>query len=367
MSMKINEKAELEKYSGQEAVVNIPDGVKKIGIHAFYKNQFIREVILPPSLTEIGIGAFDSSSIERIVIPAGVKIRYSAFENCHHLKSVTLPDDLERIDIFTFQRCDQLTRLELPPKLKEVGREAFDLCGITELRIPDSMTNIGFKAFHNMRNLERLYLPPTLRGISREAFSFCKKLKEVCIPEGVIDIEWDAFYGCINLEKVVLPKSLLSFSRGAFSGTKVDDCEEVQAACDRIAALKKYQKPDGFDDLPFAGMKFFYRAEHEIPVSSGLPYGLVDFKYEYDFTDSQMVYKNKDGRRALRLFISVPTFDSGDREWDSYRKLFLIPEDGKVTGVLIRGGSKIAKILTYSDIQWADEKTERTLMSTGIF
>ena len=67
------------------------------------------------------------------------------------------------------------------------------------------------------------------------------------------------------------------------------------------------------------------------------------------------------------IYVSVPVFDSGDREFDSYRKLFLIPGEGKITGVMVCGGYRIAKVLTYRNIRPADDKTEKLLKSTNIF
>lgn len=366
--MEINEEAVLVKYHGRDEIVTVPDGVKKIGTMAFANNAFIKEVILPQSLIEIGIRAFEGSSLERIVIPAGVKkIGYSAFQYCRQLRSVTLPDQLECIELYTFDGCRKLTKLELPPSLRHVGSRAFRDCGIAELRIPDGMTYISRDSFQHMKCLEKLDLPSTLRGIGEGAFEFCKSLKEVCIPESVLKIEWHAFYECYALEKAVFPKSFLIISKGAFSRTKIADSEELEEIYGRIASMKTYQKPAGYQEMSFDGMKFFYRAEDVNKETAAAQHKIGDFVYAYDITDSQQVYKDKNGKKVLRFYVSVPTFDSNDREWDSYRKLFLIPDEDGITGIMVCGGYRIAKVFTYRDIRWADEKTEKLLKSTNIF
>lgn len=74
-----------------------------------------------------------------------------------------------------------------------------------------------------------------------------------------------------------------------------------------------------------------------------------------------MIFRDKTGKKALVIHVSVPTFDSGDREWDSYRKLFLIPEANGMTGFMVHGGYKVAKVVAYKGVRCADEKTENLM------
>lgn len=133
---------------------------------------------------------------------------------------------------------------------------------------------------------------------------------------------------------------------------------------------KRYEKAssqiqDQHKEMTFDGLKFCYRCEevdytaHDKQDSSQFKkYG---FEHDHNITDSRMIFRNKAGQMALAIYVSVPTFDSGDREWDSYRKLFLVPEADGMTGYMVCGGYKIARIIAYQDIRCADEKTERFL------
>lgn len=117
--------------------------------------------------------------------------------------------------------------------------------------------------------------------------------------------------------------------------------------------------------MTFDGLKFNYRSEDVDYVAHGQQgpcrFQKYGFEHDHNITDTRMIFKNKTGKKALVIHVSVPTFDYGDREWDSFRKLFLIPEAGGMTGFMICGGYKIAKIIAYKDIHCADEKTERLL------
>ena len=368
--MEINSDGVLEKYTGQDEVVTVPEGVRNIGYNAFQSNQFIKEVILPESLVEIEAGAFKSSSLEKIIIPSNVKkIGNSVFYGCKQLHSVVLPDELEYIEYDTFTSCISLTHLTLPSKLKMVGKGlydgAFSGSGIIELHIPDSMTYIGEYSFQHMYCLERLYLPSTLKGIGENAFGQCDNLKEIELPEGLTMIERCAFDSCSKLEKVVFSRSLVVVDRKAFEGTEIQDSEELQEVYARLDAMKVYQKLGGYKELTLDGLTFYYREEkvdYEAMHNKGPnQFENYDFEHDRDVTDSWRIFRNKAGKKALVIRVSVPTFDFGDREWDSYRKLFLIPEEDGMNGFLVCGGYRIAKVLAYEDVHYADEKTERLL------
>lgn len=121
----------------------------------------------------------------------------------------------------------------------------------------------------------------------------------------------------------------------------------------------------GYKELTFDGLKFYYRREDIDYVAHGhqgpCRFEKYGFEYDHDIADSRMIFKNKAGVKALVIRVSVPTFDSGDREWDSYRKLFLIPEANSMIGFMVYGGYNIAKVVAYMDVHCADKKTKSLL------
>lgn len=77
----------LEKYTGSESDVIIPDVVTKIGNSAFDHCYDLKSVIIPDSVTSIGDNAFeDCTRLTSITIPDSVtSIGDEAFENCRGL------------------------------------------------------------------------------------------------------------------------------------------------------------------------------------------------------------------------------------------------------------------------------------------
>lgn len=363
--MKVNQEGVLEKYEGQEAVVVVPEGVVKIGISAFYNNKSIREVVLPDSLTEIGIGSFQKSALERIVIPSGVRsIGRSAFEECTELHSVLLPDSLSDIDSYAFKHCGKLKNLTLPEGLRSIENETFCGCGIVELDIPEGVTYIRKSAFYRMESLESLRLPKTLAGIDQDVFYGCVKLKEARLPEGLMEIRRHAFGGCAALEKVTFPGTLINAERNAFEKTPMYGTKELEEVCRRANERIAYPRPRSYQELNFGGMKFFYRSEKEIYDafrSRGTLEKQRGFVYDYSLTDSLSIYRDTEGRPVLGSYVSIPTFDFGDREWDSYARLYLGRRTGECYGIYINGGYKISKICSYRDVWYADSKTEKIM------
>lgn len=91
-------------YKGSASEVVIPEGVTKIGrrefaLNGLNHNNTMKSVILPDSLKEIEVGAFeDCPELTEITIPDGVtRIGSHAFANCANLSEVHLSESLEKL------------------------------------------------------------------------------------------------------------------------------------------------------------------------------------------------------------------------------------------------------------------------------
>ena len=63
--------------------------------------------------------------------------------------------------------------------------------------IPDSVQRIGEGAFFHCENLEKIVIPYSVEAIDDTAFRGCVNLKEVYIESKTIkDLGWGIFYGC---------------------------------------------------------------------------------------------------------------------------------------------------------------------------
>jgi len=74
------------------------------------------------------------------------------------------------------------------------------------------------------------------------------------------------------------------------------------------------------------------------------------------------------GEKVLKTYTQIPTFDSGDREWDSKELEFLFFDGKNIHLVVMRGGYRIAKLTFYEKLLSADIRMKPvfgSFLSTG--
>lgn len=122
------------------AVVQIPEGLKKIEKKAFYGSKTLTSVEISSTVQEIEQDAFcNCTELKSVTIKEGnlEKIGIGAFRGCKNLETIKLPSKLKVIDQFAFCDCVQLTSVEMQPGLKTVAQNTFRNCGkLTALELP---------------------------------------------------------------------------------------------------------------------------------------------------------------------------------------------------------------------------------------
>lgn len=190
-------------YKGTDANVVIPgeiDGVavQAVAESAFADMDFIESVVVPDSVTYIGI---------------------SAFQNCSALKSVKLPEGVTYIGASAFQNCTALTSVEIPEGVTEIGLSVFENCtALASVTISKSVETIGNWAFSNCTALARIDVPATVSTIGKSTFSGCTSLEVFNIAENsaLDSVGEAAFFGCSALKALELP--CLNVGYGALAG-----------------------------------------------------------------------------------------------------------------------------------------------------
>ena len=83
----------LVKYMGTDADVTVPRGVKYIS-DAFAYDQYVESVTLPESVESVGEGAFECSSLRRVIFEGNVsEIGDRAFKGCSSLRCTVFDKD----------------------------------------------------------------------------------------------------------------------------------------------------------------------------------------------------------------------------------------------------------------------------------
>lgn len=198
---------EIKDYIGNSTDVTIPDTldgktVLKIGDFAFMDKN-LTSVIIPNTVTDIGDEAF----------------RYN------NLINVKLGDNLKNIAKYAFygKREDQtvgnqLTNLEIPDSVVNIGESAFDSNAIKYLKIGKGVIKIEQEAFEDNR-LESIEIPDSVTEIGEAAFAD-NNLTNIKIGNGVVKIEQEAFSYNL-LENLEIPDNVTEIGEAAFAGNKL--------------------------------------------------------------------------------------------------------------------------------------------------
>lgn len=131
----------------------------------------------------------------------------------------------------------------------------------------------------------------------------------------------------------------------------------------------------GSELLSFRKYRFYYQEKEELAASEdgyfwlgnrGLRIRDLLGDQVEDFGNDIRKYQDVFGNPVLRLYLSVPTFDSGDREWDSYKVLYIIEHDGHLSGLYLNGGYHLASVVLYRDMDSGESQTEELFQRAGM-
>ncbi len=128
------------------------------------------------------------------------KIGWCAFEDCHNLTDITLPQGLKQIDRSAFANCYALSSISIPESVISIGDAAFSYCrSLQSIEIPDGITILDPGSFLGCTSLSEIRLPKNLSILGAYAFYYCPALQSLTIPENVRTIEHHQFR-CKNLK-----------------------------------------------------------------------------------------------------------------------------------------------------------------------
>ena len=192
--------AVLVSYNGDGEYVDIPAyfrdyPVTVIDRNAFIRNDKVRNVVIPETVTQVEEYAFmECTALESVYIPANVvDFGDRVFAGCTSLKTVELLSDITKMPTNMFSGCSSLTDLTINPNIGEFSYGCFNGCSsLTDLSFVSNGAVIGNYAF-NGTGAESVELSDSLIAIPDYAFTNCPDLKYVTIPTSVIFIQPNAF------------------------------------------------------------------------------------------------------------------------------------------------------------------------------
>ena len=178
---------------GGEMFIDCVVADRSSSYYATFRSNNFTKVVAGPNASLGDYSFYASSKLETLIINEGVKrIGKYAFNMCHVLKDVQLPNSLETIDEYAFSQSSALESIVVTAK-ELLGKGAFNSCSkLTDLEIKGTK-HIGASAIAGGPTLTRLVLGEGIQIIDEEAFNACNNLSEIIIPSTVVYIGNRAF------------------------------------------------------------------------------------------------------------------------------------------------------------------------------
>jgi len=208
-------------YCNKLQTIVWPEALERIESNAFYRDEGLKRLDLPATLTAIGNYAFENcSSLETVVCNEGLTtLGNECFRSCTNLTSIHLPSTLTTLGSGMFQGCRSLEHVDIPESVTELNTKfMFSGCAkLKEFTIPACVTTIGASMFSSCRSLENIVFPDGLTEIGNNAFESCDSLKHLTLPDSITTINEYAFERCPNLVSIHLPDALTTLGKYVFA------------------------------------------------------------------------------------------------------------------------------------------------------
>ena len=159
----------------QLSKVEMGEGVESIGAMAFSSCELLSEFDLPVSVNSVGQQAFQScKALKKITVRKGIKeLKHLTFSDCTGLTEVVFEEgtQLETIGDYCFIGCSSLNEIEIPDTVKVVDEYAFTECeALKGAKLSNQMTKVSVGTFKKCNNLTKAYIPKSVNAMGQMIF-----------------------------------------------------------------------------------------------------------------------------------------------------------------------------------------------------
>ncbi len=241
----------LMSYNGTDAEITLPEtlGNKPYDIYswAFARNNNLFSVVLNSCTKEIGDSAFNGcESLKTVTIPEGVE-KIGSYAFCGNaLESIVIPNSVTSIGDNAFSYCSMLASVTLSNNLTQIPEDlleatafynnsdnwengalyvgtyliAYNDLNATSYEIKDGTTIIADYAFGKWGGtrpkLTEIIVPSSIKYIGKNAFYVCYDLRTMDLSATSITVLNS--YTFYNLDTIILPETLETISAYALGG-----------------------------------------------------------------------------------------------------------------------------------------------------
>lgn len=195
--------------------VTIPETVRYIGNQSF-KGTGIKEIIIPDSVMSIGNDAFNNcEKLTKVKLSNHLQsIGDFAFAKCCLLEDIIIPDSVTKMGVSVFEDSG-IKNVSLPDGINLINQCLFRRClSLKTIKIPNSVTLLESQAFRGCSNLESLNFPDNLQTIETMLFDKCDNLRHIWFTQAFLDSPYSQnIFKLLEIMKVTTYETLLKIPR----------------------------------------------------------------------------------------------------------------------------------------------------------
>lgn len=181
------------EYSGKLNFIEFPESTPPNVIRPFqYSDLSVSEFTLPNEVTRLSGCSFAHSKVSKVILSSNIiEIPNSCF--CYSEIISIIAKSATKLNSYAFYGCRKLESTAFSSNLKSIGESCFEATNITSIDLPFYITEIGKKAFAYSQ-LNEFTIPGSITKINSSLFESCKNLNNVIIHDGVTEIGEDVFW-----------------------------------------------------------------------------------------------------------------------------------------------------------------------------
>lgn len=197
-------------------------GLRYIGIEAFFHCWQLTEADFPAE-TNVAARAFMGCPLTH------ANLHYAVFEGAYAESGVRTVSFHEKDGhgVYELKRCvlakTALESVHLPDSLRSIGAQAFYAClKLREIEPGKNVTYMGEAAFASCESLREFVFPKGVSGVPEKCFYFCRRLEKVQLSEATGEIGASAFYACHALRELVIPRGIYRIGKEAVASDALE-------------------------------------------------------------------------------------------------------------------------------------------------
>ena len=217
-----------EKY-----VVTFAENLTHIPSAYFNSKSKVTRVVLPNSITSMDNDVFQRCfDLTTINIPSGITQLSQMMFSVTKLRNVYI-DDLAAWCSITFNgpilegleenttksalyvKGSKVSEITIPQSVSKIPRYAFMFDNLKRIHLHDGVTKIGANAFDHA-GLEEFTMPNSVTEIEANLFCACRNLKSVTLSSGLAEIPMYTFNECTSLTEIIIPEGVKTIDLAAF-------------------------------------------------------------------------------------------------------------------------------------------------------